>query len=122
MATGRRPFSSSKPELRVSVLGAQLPAGPLAARERQRKVGPVPQVTAPKSRRNTRKFQTAVWDTVCSSETLTGQSRWSRGPGAAPGRSGEGAGGAGGAGGGRVRDRREESHAAWRLLTRSSPT
>jgi hypothetical protein len=33
MATGRRPFSSSKPELRVSVLVARLPAGPLAARE-----------------------------------------------------------------------------------------
>jgi hypothetical protein len=76
MATGS-PFSSSKPELRVSVLAARLPAGPFAARANLRQTGPTPHVTAPKSRRNPREFHSAVWFIGCSSETLTGTS-WSK--------------------------------------------
>jgi hypothetical protein len=72
-----RPFSSSKPELRVSVLAARLPAGPFAARANLRPTGPTPHVTAPKSRRNPGEFHSAVWIIGCSSETLTGTS-WSK--------------------------------------------
>jgi hypothetical protein len=48
------------PGLPVSALAGWLPTGPFAARAHLRKICPIPQVRAPKSCRNPRKFHTAV--------------------------------------------------------------
>lgn len=42
-----------------------------------REIRPAPQLGAPKRGRNPRKFQTAVWDLVCRTETPPGQTSWS---------------------------------------------
>src|SRR6516165_11113991 len=43
-----------------------------------RQTGPTPQVKAPESGRNPGKFQTAVRDLVSTTETLIGQTGWSK--------------------------------------------
>jgi hypothetical protein len=59
-ANRKAPALVIEPGLPVSALAGWLPTGPFAARAHLRKICPIPQVTAPKTHRNPRKFQTSV--------------------------------------------------------------